>query len=363
MPRRVADARTAILADAARLDGTPEAAHAAATRWMDLDPDVLVAALREAWPRLGSESDRRHILKELFLSRHPRALEVLDLGMGDADPRVRSWAAEFVGGVAFRDFRRDPEGYARWRSVHGALPLDSALRENALDFVDRLRQAVPSERREASRSLFEAVRTVNLEALGLAGLPALLEQWIASETPEIAENALRVLHRFPSDGRMMEAKLAAWIELGPEALARMVLRHVPEFGVADDFLRDRILPIARTRPALRSAALRALGRPGAVWAIDALLPWLVHEDEEAALAAAEALGGIGDSRAVPALVGAMGTGAGRAWGISLLALAPLTGVEPAMEHTVEWWGKWMGRRREKGERRREKKTANGKGKG
>ena len=330
-----------VAADLKKISGKPDAALRVVKDWAALDARALSAALRSAWPAITKAQDRQQLLKAMFHGRHLAALEALDLGMGDRDPGVRSWAGEFVAGIAFRDFRRDPQGYAAWRSAIAGRSVDDVLRENASAFVTRLRKTPLADRATASRGLFEAVRAGSLAALADAGIIPLLEDWVAAGPAEAAENALRVLHRFPRPAREVEPRLSAWLGSHNEAVARAALKHLREYGVSEEFPRANVLAIVRGRPSLRAAALRALGLKGASWAVEHLLPWVADSDEDVFLAAAEALAEIGDPRAIPAMVEAMKAdpSPGRRYNLGNFGLEPLTGIEYDAAHDGRWWEK------------------------
>ncbi|KAF0246373.1 MAG: hypothetical protein FD180_731 [Planctomycetota bacterium] len=332
---------TRISADLKKIAGKPDVALRVVKDWGALDAASLAAALRRAWPALANPADRQQLLKAMFHGRHPAALEVLDLGMGDRDAGVRSWASEFVAGIAFRDFRRDPQGYAAWRSAIAGRTVDDVLRENASAFVTRLRKTPLADRATASRGLFEAVRAGSLAALADAGIIPLLEDWVASGPPEAAENALRVLHRFPRAADEVEPRLSAWLGSHNEAVAKSALKHLREYPVSEAFQRANVLAIVRGRPSLRAAALRALGRKGASWAVEHLLPWVADSDEDVFLAAAESLAEIGDARAIPAMVEAMKAdpSPSRIYNLGNFGLGPLTGLEYEPSRDGKWWEK------------------------
>lgn len=336
-----------VAADVKRMSGKPAAALAAVSRWLALDPAAVAEGVRAAWSSVKSPADRQQLMKAVFHARHPAALEVLHLGMSDPDTRTRGWAAEFVAGVAFRDFRKDPRGYAAWHAATGNEPLEDVARASARSYVERLGRTPQADRAEATRGLIDTVRTGSVGALADAGLVRLLTAWIAAGDTEVAENALRVLHRFPLQPRDTEQRVSSWIASRNEAVARAALRHLPEFAVSEAFLRANVVPAIRSRPALRASALRALGRKGASWALEILLPWLSDSDDDAVLAAAEALAEIGDPRAIPAMVEALRAdpSRGRLYNIGNFGLALLTGVEYEATHDGAWWEKWLLARR------------------
>src|SRR5207237_10223632 len=74
------------------------------------------------------------------------------------------------------------------------------------------------------------------------------------------------------------------------------------------YLRNNILPLMdlKNSAELRSAASRLLGQPGNKWAVDPLLEILrqsAKQKDHAAWDAAQALGEIGDTRAIPTMIG------------------------------------------------------------
>ncbi len=328
-----------IAADLRKISGKADAAPAVVAGWKELDPSDVSAALRAAWPKIRKAADRQQLLKAMYHGRHPAAIDALDLGIGDPDPHVKSWACEFLEGAAFRDFRGDPRGYAMWRTAVAGRTLDEVQRAGARGFVDALRAKTRAERPEASRSLFEAVRTGSLETLAQAGLVRLLEEWVTAGPAEVTENALRTLRRFPMAPREAESRLSAWLGSRDENVVRAALRHAGEFGVGDQLLRANVLPIVRGRPTLRSCALRALGRKGASWAVEHLVPWVSDSDEDVFLAAAEALAEIGDPQAVPAMIEALKADPSptRIYALGNFGLSPLTGIEYDPRHDGNWW--------------------------
>ena len=175
----------------------------------------------------------------------------------------------------------------------------------------------------------------------MSSIIPLLEEWVASGPAEAAENALRVLHRFPRPAREVEPRLSAWLGSHNEAVVKSALKHLREFGVSESFLRANVLAIIRGRPVLRAAALRALGLKGALWAVEHLLPWVADSDEDVFLAAAEALAEIGDARAIPAMIEAMKSdpSPSRIYNLGNFGLEPLTGVEYDAAHDGKWWEK------------------------
>jgi pentatricopeptide repeat protein len=84
-----------------------------------LDPDQGVAVVREAWPKVTRYEVKTGLLKTFAFSKalpakHPKVLQVLDLGMNDKDPKVREYAATYLEEYAGQNFKNDPKAYSAW---------------------------------------------------------------------------------------------------------------------------------------------------------------------------------------------------------------------------------------------------------
>jgi len=89
-----------------------------------LDPDEGLQIVREAWPQITVAEVKTGLLKAfqfgkaLRPKKHPRVLQILHLGMTDADPEVQKYAAAYVREYALEDFSHDAQrrspGYPRY---------------------------------------------------------------------------------------------------------------------------------------------------------------------------------------------------------------------------------------------------------
>jgi Flp pilus assembly protein TadD len=84
-----------------------------------LEPAVGLEIVREAWPTINEQQVKTGLLKTFAFSKalpkkHVKVLEVLDLGMNDADPEVRKYAAAYVEEYSGRNFGDDAAGYKAW---------------------------------------------------------------------------------------------------------------------------------------------------------------------------------------------------------------------------------------------------------
>jgi Flp pilus assembly protein TadD len=88
-----------------------------------LDPDQGLEIVRTAWPRVTRVEVKTGLLKTFAFSKglpakHPKVLQVLDLGMNDKNPKVREYAAGYVEEYAGKNFKSDPKGYAAWYTAN-----------------------------------------------------------------------------------------------------------------------------------------------------------------------------------------------------------------------------------------------------
>ncbi len=84
-----------------------------------LDPDLGLEIVTEAWPKIKEQQVKTGLLKTFAFSKalpkkHAKVLQVLDLGMHDDDPEIRSYAASYVKEYAGKNFTDDPKGYSAW---------------------------------------------------------------------------------------------------------------------------------------------------------------------------------------------------------------------------------------------------------
>jgi hypothetical protein len=99
-----------------------------------LDPDEGLAIVREAWPRIAVPEVKTGLLKafefskELQPNKHPRLLQVLNLGMTDPDPKIRAYAAFYLQEYAGEDFSEQSETYAAWYRQYGEMPPEELVR-------------------------------------------------------------------------------------------------------------------------------------------------------------------------------------------------------------------------------------------
>jgi tetratricopeptide (TPR) repeat protein len=100
-----------------------------------LDPDEGLAIVRKAWPKLTSVDVKTGLLKTFAFSKalpnkHPKVLQVLDLGMRDKNPKVQAYAAAYVEEYAGEDFAKNSKGYAVWYKANRDKDPNELLKSN-----------------------------------------------------------------------------------------------------------------------------------------------------------------------------------------------------------------------------------------
>ena len=204
---RVSDAGTPDQSNATQADSPPDERSRIATVRAELQPwvDRLVAAVdhgevafaigpklsklphedslaiaRAAWPRMTESETRTGLLKEFQFSSHPNVLQVLHLGMTDADPEVSKYAASYLNEFALRDFSGDEQGYNAWYQVHGTLPLGEVYSASYHRLADDLRTVEPDLALRILKQFHIGTsehRPQKRDAVLKSGMPELIVGW------------------------------------------------------------------------------------------------------------------------------------------------------------------------------------------
>jgi tetratricopeptide (TPR) repeat protein len=72
---------------------------------------------------------------------HPRFFDVMHLGMSDADPGVREYAAAYIEMQGLPNFEHDAKGYTRWRKQNEGRPAKKIVGGSEETIVDEVGQA------------------------------------------------------------------------------------------------------------------------------------------------------------------------------------------------------------------------------
>jgi beta-lactamase regulating signal transducer with metallopeptidase domain/uncharacterized protein YjbI with pentapeptide repeats len=109
----------------------------------ELPADDAFEVIRHLWPKVRADEVKTGLLKTFEFARHPRVLDVLDLGARDESREVREYAYAYLQNYAMRDFKLPEHDYATWRRQHAGQPVDQVLQTNTEWFVASLRDTKP----------------------------------------------------------------------------------------------------------------------------------------------------------------------------------------------------------------------------
>ena len=309
-------------------------------------------ALKDAWPEIKRTSTKETFISTFFAYRgpeamvrglagaagpegvgagrapakavalHPRLVDLLDVGVRDPNAATQSFSLRCLKSVALDDFAEDFGKYQAWRaSTARSGDANEVLVESVRAFVERARATPPEKVRDLADFLDDHGALLRdlpraREAALDAGWAAVLGGWLAGD----------------------DATMQAAMRLSSGMLVRRadMERHVvPLLG-------------PENHAALRGWAAATLGDARAEWSVGAILDSIRAslgsvDDLRAILPPmSRALAALGDSRAVPVLIGAIeaeGSGAA-AQTVGVFALGPLTGVRITGEQTAAWWRTW-----------------------
>ncbi len=289
---------------------------------MRLDPEAGVEIVEECWPRITESSVKTGVLKSFAFGRHPLVLRVLHLGMTDADPEVRRYAAAYLKELALRTFDDDMTAYQAWYGENGDKPIAEVLQESVADLSKRL-EGMDAW---AGMEILEELHT----DLGAAGrktsYPDLREYAIKAGLPEV---------------------FAKWYHdpATPPDVLPGILERLSQLRSDRDFLETEILPLLKNAPseAMQSVAVRAVSRSDLPEATDLLLDVLTDEYGNRRLwDVATALAKKGDPRVIPTMIGVIDADNSydTIYGVGYFGLGKLTGVDYSEFHDGAWWRRW-----------------------
>ena len=275
-----------------------------------------------------------------------RALELLGMGISDADKDIRQAASSSLFNFAMRDIK-DAAAYAAWRKEIGDKPMKAVVKQETRDILARLPRADAKTLPPLLDSLQQADWTSRsryyyyynnapddapVTATGLAGirrtvatemkLPDTLARLMKSDqTPEVNQKAMTLLHAF-LPGRAVYARVE------PDAA--------------------RILPLlAHKKAGNYSIALSLLGPYRGKWATDLLLETAKKHYIEDTYSVMNVLSSSRSVRVVPTLIAILEDQDGEWYmrrSISS-ALSRLTHITESSSHTAAWWREWWKKNR------------------
>lgn len=187
-----------------------------------LDRKRSLSIVQRAWPQIQIAEVKNGILKAFQFSESPNILEVLHLGMTDADPAVQDYARSYICYWALQKFERNSPDYAAWYVAHRGQSLKDVLLDGYRDIAqmcDQLPATVAIQKlqeRERTiddkwKSLGSTVRSTALKESGIGAFPI---KWIRSATLDQDQMAYacKLLRQIP--GRPLESvdTLKSWLD-------------------------------------------------------------------------------------------------------------------------------------------------------
>lgn len=151
----------------------------------ELSPPEAWEVVQTVWPEIEVDEVKTGLLKTFEFARHPKVLNVLDLGATDESDFVRDYAYSYLQNYALRDFKKPEHDYQLWRSENAQKTIDEVLAANCQWFVEQLRSQPPITdpmvwqeiemmlELSGSKSSYPA----KADYLIKAGLPAVLRSW------------------------------------------------------------------------------------------------------------------------------------------------------------------------------------------
>ncbi len=123
-----------------------------------LDRKRSLSIVQRAWPQIQIAEVKNGILKAFQFSESPNILEVLHLGMTDADPAVQDYARSYICYWALQKFERNSPDYAAWYVAHRGQSLKDVLLDGYRDIAQMCDQLPATV---AIQKLQERERTID----------------------------------------------------------------------------------------------------------------------------------------------------------------------------------------------------------
>ncbi len=314
-----------------------------AERIAKLPPEEGARIMTEIWPELTAEVKHQALKPFVFDGGHPKALAILHLAATDTDMEAQGRAFNYLRAYAFRDFSADYEGYLAWAGRWKDVPLAEGLRENAVEFVQRI-ASLQGEQLEQALTPLQGLDFENGVAAGV-DLPGILRE----------AGGLQILERMLADPSAEQQPLA--------------MKWVGKLEADEAWLGEHVVPVIEEpgrvpEPTLR-AALESLGRPACAFAREPVLGLMrarldgapiTPPDGESAedpgadgtlWSGARALAEMGDPAAIPEMIAMIARKPcyDTVYGIGYFGLSKLTGVEYDESHDGAWWLDWWDQNR------------------
>jgi predicted esterase/tRNA A-37 threonylcarbamoyl transferase component Bud32 len=291
-----------------------------------LPPEDGLAVVREHWNAVTNAESRKQFLKAFNFAAHERQLPVIELGVLDPVPEVQHWALTYVKELALRDFRNDLDAARTWVGDHREMSLHDVVHDSA-------RAAALELSGPADKDLLDRLKLIERNA-------SLLRKY-SNAGPEAGLDVIVAMNCATQD----------------QAIAAQALRTAGQLDFDDQRAQTIFLPriTADNPPAVRAAAIHALGRTPRPWALDPVLTNLTDVvlrgpgDAMLIWAAAQCLATIGSPRVIPTLIGLIEADNtyNTIYGIGYFGLNKLTGVAYDEKHDGAWWRDWWSKNRQR----------------
>ena len=321
------------------------------------DPEMVYATLRDGWPRIENVTVRQFLLQLLVngvgmqmvngklgdrYAPNPHLLDILALGLNDPTVQIRNVASQALGGIAFREIR-SLEDLREWRKEGGVGPIAQLMERSCRASLAQLESPKLEERANAYRRLLQ--------------IPFHSGRYTASShgvtTHGLSVSGLVSLRRTAArDAGLIEIAARGLKPENPALLREMALRLIAHFGPDDATLATLATAIQREAPAVldRVDAFETydmLAQLKTRWVTDLLIQRIAEVDASRAFmswTAASALGNTGDPRGIPSLIALYDAAQPGEYLSQVLerSLALLTGVPYAFNsgHDGDWWREW-----------------------
>lgn len=305
-----------------------------------LDPDKGLEIVQKAWPKITVPEVKTGLLKAFAFSKplqpkkHPKVLQVLDLGMRDSDPEIQSYAAAYVKEYSKEDFGGNYKAYASWYTGFGSKSPEEVL---------QLSQSRVTEGLAKQIAAFEtAMKKGDLqEAQNFAGDLGEIESPFAIPTligAIEADNSYDTIYGIGYFGLSKITDVSyspyhdgpwwrRWWEKNKSQYPKEVQqREIPEFPKTANGKAHKPFPEDMDTLAGKLAYFSQLqsGGPTTLW------DWAGQVAEHK------------DPAAIPFMIGVIDADNtyNTVYGVGYFGLGRLTGVKYAQSHDGTWWRNW-----------------------
>ena len=318
------------------------------------DPEMVYAALRDGWPRIQSVTVRQFLIQMLLsgagarivngriddsYTPNPHLLDILALGLSDVSAQVKAAASQALGEIAFREIKTQDQ-LQEWRKAAGNQPVGDLIDAGCRSAVKSLAASEGAEKEKALRFLL-TIRFYTGRFTSRVNA--------ASVTRGVSAAGLVARRRRAAlSGGLLDVVAQSLKPDNPPLIRQLAVKVLAHLAPDDAAL-------AKIEPDLRTAASDTLGRVDAFevyellgqvksrWATDLLIDRIAQGDPNRT-AIAVVLGNSGDARAIPSLIALYDTTSPPDYSSQVVeqSLSQLTHVpyQFSGDHDGDWWRDW-----------------------